>query len=320
MMENETKGIGPIAKLPVFLDLSGKPAVLAGSSAGIAWKAELIAAAGADVTVFTPEPSVPLAALARAGVVAGTLRIVERRWQPEDLAGAAVATGDFEEIEEAEAFHAAAHAAGVIVNTVDKAATCDFFFGSIVSRSPIVIGITTNGTAPILGQAVRRSVETVLPRWLADWAAHAERVRPRVKATLKPGAERRRYWEAFVDRAFAAPPAGDDEALLNAVMAASAPKAAGAQGAFRTVTVACANPDCLTLRDVRAMQAADLLILDAGLPPGVSALCRREARRLVVGPGEGQVVPGAVEATVTAARGEGRSVVRVVLAITCQGC
>lgn len=320
MMENETQGIGPIAKLPVFLDLSGKRAVLAGTSAGIAWKAELIAAAGADVTVFSPEPSAPLDALARAGVAAGTLRTLERRWQPEDLAGAAIATGDFEEVAEAEAFHAAAHAAGVIVNTVDKAATCDFFFGSIVSRSPIVIGITTNGTAPILGQAVRRRVETVLPRWLADWASHAERVRARVKATLKPGAERRRYWEAFVDRAFAAPPAGDDEVLLDTVMADAAPRAAGAVGTFHTVTVGCANPDCLTLRDVRAMQAADVMVLDTGLPPGVSALCRREARRLLVGSGEGQVPPGAAEATVAAMRGEGRAVVRVVLAITCQGC
>jgi uroporphyrin-III C-methyltransferase/precorrin-2 dehydrogenase/sirohydrochlorin ferrochelatase len=38
-----------LATLPVFLDLQGRRAIVAGGSAAAAWKAELLAAAGADV-------------------------------------------------------------------------------------------------------------------------------------------------------------------------------------------------------------------------------------------------------------------------------
>ena len=47
--------MGPLAKLPVFLDLAGKRVVVAGGTAPAAWKAELVAAAGADVEVYAVE-------------------------------------------------------------------------------------------------------------------------------------------------------------------------------------------------------------------------------------------------------------------------
>ena len=71
---------------------------------------------------------------------------------PHDLGGA-----------EGQAFACAARAAGVPVNVVDKPSYCDFRFGTIVNRSPVVIGISTDGAAPILGQAIRRRIETLLP-------------------------------------------------------------------------------------------------------------------------------------------------------------
>ena len=41
-----------LARLPVFYALAGKRAVVAGGSAAAAWKAELLAAAGAAVDVY----------------------------------------------------------------------------------------------------------------------------------------------------------------------------------------------------------------------------------------------------------------------------
>ncbi|HRD76673.1 MAG TPA: NAD(P)-dependent oxidoreductase, partial [Hyphomicrobiaceae bacterium] len=53
--------MGALAKLPVFLDLDGKRAVVAGGTAGAAWKAELLAAAGADVHVYAGGPGEEMA-------------------------------------------------------------------------------------------------------------------------------------------------------------------------------------------------------------------------------------------------------------------
>ena len=37
----------------------------------------------------------------------------------------------------------------VPVNVIDKPKFCDFSFGAIVNRSPLVIGISTDGAAPV---------------------------------------------------------------------------------------------------------------------------------------------------------------------------
>ena len=77
----------------------------------------------------------------------------------------------------------AARAAGVPVNVIDKPAFCDFAFGAIVNRSPLVIGISTDGAAPVFAQAIRAKLEALLPNGFAGWAAAAARWRDAVKAS-----------------------------------------------------------------------------------------------------------------------------------------
>src|SRR5262249_55402817 len=134
--------IAPLARLPVFLKLDGRRAVVAGPSAAAAWKVELLAAAGARVDVYAPEPTAEL--LAVAGGKGGVITIHARRWAAADFADAAIAVCACDDDGEAARFAAAARAAGVPVNVVDRPAYCDFAFGAIVNRSPLVIGISTD--------------------------------------------------------------------------------------------------------------------------------------------------------------------------------
>ena len=301
--------IEPIPKLPIFLDLAGRRAVLAGNSPGLAWKAELIASAGADVRILAPEPSDAVALLKTRGATGAGISVEQRPWRVSDLAGAAIAVADLETEAEAAAFHAAGRAAGVIVNTIDKGATCDFYFGAIVSRAPIVIGITTDGTAPILGQAIRRLIELALPVWLGDWASLARSIRPEVKRRLLPGVQRRAFWEGFVERALAAPlDAGSERVLRNALDR----KPANFSEEGRIVTLLPPHDvDDLTLRDVKRLQSADVIIHDADLIPGVFAFFRREATRLTLcdsGTG-GSLAASALPQMLADLRGSAKSVV-----------
>jgi len=56
--------MAPLARLPVFLALDGRRAVVAGNGAAAAWKAELVSAAGAAVDVYAEHPCEELRALA----------------------------------------------------------------------------------------------------------------------------------------------------------------------------------------------------------------------------------------------------------------
>ncbi|HEV3371142.1 MAG TPA: NAD(P)-dependent oxidoreductase, partial [Xanthobacteraceae bacterium] len=181
--ETRTPRMEPLARLPVFFSLAGKRAVIAGGSPPAAWKAELLAAAGAKVEVFAPEAGEEMRAVAaepprtESGNVINAVVIHDRAWAAGDLAGAAIAVGAFTDDAQAGAFAAAARAAGVPVNVIDKPAFCDFSFGSIVNRSPLVIGISTDGAAPVFAQAIRAKLEALIPLGFARWADAARRWR-----------------------------------------------------------------------------------------------------------------------------------------------
>src|SRR6202521_3425781 len=170
----------PLARLPVFFALENKRTVVAGDGTGAIWKAELLSAAGACVEVFAPQPAEELLALATEPP-GGPIAIHRRQWDATDFSGAALAVGGCTDDDEAARFAAAARAAGVPANVIDKPAFCDFAFGAIVNRSPLVIGISTDGAAPVFGQAIRAKIEALIPKGFARWADAARSWRPRVQ-------------------------------------------------------------------------------------------------------------------------------------------
>ncbi|MFP9136766.1 siroheme synthase CysG [Devosia sp. XGJD_8] len=271
--------VAPLAVLPVFFDLVGKRVVAIGGSEPATWKIELLAAAGAHVQVLAPiaEWCDDLIALAETGAAAGTISLVDRHWAPSDLSGATLAVADIEDDADALAFIAAARDASVPYNVIDRPEFCQFQFGTIVNRSPVVVGISTAGAAPILGQAVRRRIETLLPSTLSAWAQLAQQVRATVMERLEAGPQRRAFWERLVDRAFgdSAPTAMDED--IDAI------KAAPAVGRVTLVGAGPGDADLLTIKAVRALQSADVILFDDLVSAEVLELARREAKRMLVG-------------------------------------
>ncbi|MEI9806288.1 MAG: NAD(P)-dependent oxidoreductase [Pseudolabrys sp.] len=142
--EAPAEKMGPLARLPVFLALEGKRCVLVGDGQAVDWKLELLEAAGAQVQRYAAD-----------------------RWTAEDLRGAAIAVGGFDNDESAAAFAVAAGAAGVPVNVIDRPAFCDFAFGAIVNRSPLVMASQPTAQRPC---SRRRSAPS--------WSLAAERLCP----------------------------------------------------------------------------------------------------------------------------------------------
>jgi uroporphyrin-III C-methyltransferase/precorrin-2 dehydrogenase/sirohydrochlorin ferrochelatase len=277
--EIRTTRIGPLSRLPAFFALENKRAVVAGGSQAATWKAELLAAAGARVEVFAATPSEEMRALA-AAPPRGAVILRDRPWATADFAGAAIAVADCADDEEAAQFAAAARAAGVPVNVIDRPAFCDFSFGAIVNRSPLVIGISTDGASPVFGQAIRAKIEALIPKGFARWADAARAWRPRVQALALPFRGRRNFWERFTERAVAAPDSMPTAADLDALLA---PTTAPDAGAVVLVGAGPGDPELLTLRAVRALQSADVILFDDLVSPDILDFARREAKKMLVG-------------------------------------
>jgi uroporphyrin-III C-methyltransferase/precorrin-2 dehydrogenase/sirohydrochlorin ferrochelatase len=229
--------------------------------------------------VFAEQISEEMAELA-----SNTARITlySRAMRAADLTGAAMAIGAFEDEAQAASFAAMARRAGVPVNVIDQPAFCDFAFGSIVNRSPLVIGISTDGAAPVFGQAIRAKLEALIPRGFARWAEAARRWRPRVQGLALSFRERRRFWEQFTERAVAAPDRAPNQTDIDALMSETR-RASSNAGSVVLVGAGPGDPEFLTLRAVRALQSADVILIDDLVSPQVLDFARREAKKMMVG-------------------------------------
>ncbi|MBQ0822710.1 uroporphyrinogen-III C-methyltransferase [Microvirga sp. HBU67558] len=274
--------LNALPKLPLFVDLAGRSILVVGGSDGIAWKAELLAAAGGTVRIVAENPSPELRSVVRNDPT--RLTLMRRSWREADLAGVSVAIADIEDRQDAANFAEAARRHGALVNVVDKPAFCDFQFGTIVNRAPVVVSISTDGAAPILGQAIRRRIEAVLPPSLGAWAQAAKVFRDRLRDIIpsKPG--RRRFWEQFVDVAFANG-SQDRNRTLDRLARELGEEGSERRGPGEVVIVGAGpgDPELLTLKAMRELQAADVIVYDRLVTPAILELARREARRVHVG-------------------------------------
>lgn len=294
---------------PMFLQMAGRHVVIVGGGEQAAQKARLILKTEARIVLVAPELDAELSALVAEG----------RAEQVTDLSvavfrGAAlvfVATGcvglDY-------AVHALAKEAGAVVNVVDRPALCDATTPSIVDRDPVVVAISTEGTAPVLARQIKSKMETLLEPSLGELAALAGRLRPQVNHRI-PQRERRFFW----DWVFNGPPrqamargAGREAAtLVKDTIAAGG--TGTVQGAIALVGAGPGAADLLTLRALRLLQEADIIYYDRLVDPGVLELARRDAERVFVGKevGASSWPQDRINAVIVAAARQGKKVVRL---------
>lgn len=263
----ENPRIAPLGVLPLFHRLDGRRAVVVGKSEGAAWKAELLSAAGAHV------------------------ECVDGDWNEDQLAGAALAVADLADPENALRFIAACHHAGALANLIDQPQQSDFLFGTIVNRTPVVIGISTDGAAPMLGQALRSRIEVMLPPSLSSWARAAKDWRPRLKRQVDDFAERRSFWQRFVDAVWRELDRAPTDADFDLLIAGGIDQT----GRVTFVSADIGDPELLTLRTVRALQSATVIVHDDRFGRSFLDYARREAHRIAFSRSSGKRIQTAHE-------------------------
>lgn len=262
--------IGALATLPLFFKLEGRRVLVAGGGEPALWKCELIAAAGAEVNAIAETFCAAFAERPRKGI-----RLTARSWTPQDLEGVALAIGGMTDDEEAERFFTAARALGVPCNVIDRPRYCDFQFGAIANRSPLIIAVSTNGAAPVLGQAIRSEIEAALPEEIGSWVEAAAGWR-RVLADAEAGfSERRLFWTRFAklarEEGGRSPEPGDFERLRSAK---EGPRE------IAIIPLGDGSAEHLTLAAVRTLKIADVVVCDRSVPLAVLDFARREALRV----------------------------------------
>ena len=153
---------------PVFLKLGARRVVVVGAGPVAAGKAAGLVAVGASVVAVAPDVCDAMKEL--------PVTIVRRGFRPSDLDGAwYVVAAAPAEVNRAVA--AAAADRQIFVNAVDDPAPASAYAGSVVSRGPVTLAISTSGLAPAVAGLLREALDDLLPADLEWWVDEAVRER-----------------------------------------------------------------------------------------------------------------------------------------------
>jgi|HigsolmetaAR202D_1030399.scaffolds.fasta_scaffold00107_29 uroporphyrin-III C-methyltransferase/precorrin-2 dehydrogenase/sirohydrochlorin ferrochelatase len=275
---------------PIFLRLANEPVLVVGGGEVAARKVELLLRAGARVMVVAPELEAELAGMASAGKI----EHIGGEFRPELLDGKriVIAATDKRSVNAWVAHQAESR--NIPVNVVDDREASRFIVPAIVDRSPVVVAVGSSGDAPVLTRRIREKLEAFLPQRLGALAKLAGSLRAAVKARIQNASQRRRFWERFFDGEIAADVlagrlnANSPDAQARVQQALSETHESDVPGGeVVLVGAGPGDPGLLTLRAVRALQNADVVLYDRLVSEEVLELARRDAQRIYVGKAAG---------------------------------
>ncbi|MEM8936878.1 MAG: siroheme synthase CysG [Pseudomonadota bacterium] len=296
-------------KFPAYIDLVDRPILIIGGGEAALRKARLMIAAQAAVTLAWPDIDQAVRA-----ELDGRAALETRLPNDHEIAAARLVIVALEDDAEATHWAQKAKAAGALVNVVDQPALCDFITPSIIDRGRVVVAISTDGAAPVLGRNLRRDIEALAPSGLGALADFSDEYRDAVKARFSPD-ERRAFWEAFfagpiAARVLSGDMGGAHEAMIEAV---NRPLSNEDAGVVHIVGAGPGDPELLTIRALRLIQTADVLVYDRLVSDDILNLARRDADRVYVGKEKGNhsVPQQEIEARLIALAQAGKMVVRL---------
>jgi uroporphyrin-III C-methyltransferase/precorrin-2 dehydrogenase/sirohydrochlorin ferrochelatase len=296
---------------PLFADLRGRVVLVVGGGAVAARKVEPLLAAGARVRVGAPKLVKALSGLHDAGSIEHLPGEFDAAWL--DDAWLAIAATDDVAVNRAVA--AAANERRVFANVVDDAALSAFHSPARVERGPLQVAISSGGGAPMLARHLRERLEVELDDSLAPLATLLAQHRGRVRARYPRLPERRRFLDALLAGPVAERlRAGDGDGAHTAFEAALATTPDTRQrGRVALVGAGPGDAGLLTLRALRLLNLADVILHDALVSADVLALARRDAERIAVGKRAGgeSVTQDAIHAQMLAHARAGKLVVRL---------
>jgi uroporphyrin-III C-methyltransferase/precorrin-2 dehydrogenase/sirohydrochlorin ferrochelatase len=267
---------------PVFFDLKAQKVLIVGGGEVALRKVALLERTGAAITLVAPVVAPELAQRAAAGRL--TLRV--REFVPDDLDGSRLVIVATSRRAVNRWVAALSEARAIPVNVVDDRDASRFIVPAIIDRDPVLVAVSTAGASPVLARRLRERLEAFIPQRFGALAAWLRDLRRGAARRLPGTPARRRYFEALIDgpaaRRFLAGDARGAMQIAQQLLATAAGAARGA-GEVTLVGAGPGDPELLTLKALRALQDADLILHDRLVPDAVLDLARRDAERICVG-------------------------------------
>ncbi|WP_168460886.1 MULTISPECIES: siroheme synthase CysG [unclassified Acinetobacter] len=265
---------------PISLKLQQQPCLIVGGGHIAYRKAVLLAKAGAQIDVVAPEIDANLLQLVQQSQ--GQYYPAEFSTEVELRAYRLVIAATDSHAVNQQVFEAC-EAEKVLVNSVDDPPHCRFMVPAIIDRSPLIISVASNGTSPVLSRQIRTQLESTIPHGMGKLAEFSGQWRAAVKQKIVNPDERRIFWEELYASPLKEQVFNDNLEAANQSIQQALAEWDTPKGEVYLVGAGPGDPELLTLKALRLMQQADVVIYDRLVSAPILELCRRDAEKVYVG-------------------------------------
>ncbi len=276
------------ALFPAFLQLANRLVVVIGGGEVALRKVQALIPTGAQIQVIAPEFNSELIELALRNA---SITLCTEHFTIEHLTDAWLVIAATDDVVVNQQVAQAANARKLWVNVVDDLARSTFQVPARVERGPLQIAISSGGHAPMLARQIREQLEATLDPSLAELALLLKKHRGAIKNSLGLQA-RRDFFEEILQGETAQllrcyqPEQAQTELLATLKRFAQSCGAHERTAKIGRVIMVGAGPGeagLLTLRGLRALNQADVILHDRLVSAEVLQLARRDAQFIEVG-------------------------------------
>lgn len=261
---------------PIFIDSSKINALIIGGGDVAARKIELLTKATSQITIMSAKLNHSVERL----VAEQQLTWLAENYNPSNLEGFNLIIAATSDAKVNQQVATDAQQLNIFVNVVDQPALCSYITPAIIDRNPMLVALSSSGSAPVLVRMLREQIEKTLPNDYGKLAEFCFKFREHVKARLKSVRERRHFWEQILRGSVGEQILQGEQiqAEQNFIKGLNGEKPI-AQGEIVFIHTLDGNPDKLTLQAHRAMQFADAVFYDDDVNLDLLEFVRRDAEK-----------------------------------------
>jgi len=266
---------------PIFMNLKSQPVLVVGGAESARNKLQLLLKAGALVTWVAEEIEFQVDSLENPN-----LNRLKTPFEASHLEGKKLVYVASDDPNLAAEVSQLANQKNLPVNVVDNTELCSFITPSLVDRSPLMIAVSSSGVCPRLSRLVRAKLETLLPQSYSRLADLLGEFRLVARKTLGSIDSRRRFWDKLFNSPVIEMFLSGQEKLAEKTMVHALETHhlnPNPKGEVCLVGAGPGDPDLLTLRALRLIQNADVIVYDRLVSPKILDYARREAEKIYVG-------------------------------------
>ncbi|MEM7208381.1 MAG: siroheme synthase CysG [Pseudomonadota bacterium] len=246
--------------LPLFIDVTRADCLIVGAGPVALRKSRSLSERGARITVVSPEIDQRFHELE-----AENFTFVQREFEARDIGTQTLVVAATNDSKLNTEIADICLRKDILVNVTDQPNRCTVMFPSIIERSPITIALSTGGASPVLSRLLRGRLERLIPERYGKLAEFAAKYRKRVKTSFSDSRQKRRFWERVLlgpisELVLIGRERNADEAVEELLKDESNHDTLS--GEVYLVGAGPGDPELLSLRALRLMQQADVVVHD----------------------------------------------------------